>query len=348
MFKDGTLRLLMTILGLERLEHDEMIDTDWVIPPSLTSDQLQESLDLLKKYTDEPISFENGKLPEEFIERKKKARKVFDSDDEDDNQEEHLFEPGGPTEMKPLEPKPKKPGKKRRARPDAEEDEELLDQIAIEKRRKRREREKQKMLMIKSALYVHDSDDESDAEKDAEFLLREQAQREAGPKTLDEESTSLPLPAISTGVRGSPITRKRKKGTEKENRAERGKKKRRGIQVGDEEVAVVNDSDRDEGVISRETTPIVPSTMYLSLDDDESEGPYTMGPIRTLDNDDDSDGPYTMGPIRSTFKAADKIGSWKVIDKDAVMNDAEEEEGDVAPRPGRGRRGPVIVDSDSE
>lgn len=328
MFKDGKLRLLMTTIGLERQEHDEMSDTDWIIPSTLTSDQLQESLDLIKKYTDDPISFEDGKLSEDLIKRKQKARKAFDSDDdENDNQEEYLFEPGGPTTMKSLEQKPKKPSKKKRIRVDAE-NEEVPDELVIERRNKRLERERERRLAIKSDLYVHDSDDESDPEKEMEFLLREKMQREAG---FTGEITSAPLLVVGTDFKQFPATKKRKK-LEKEKRTEKGKKKRKAVQESDEEELVVDDDDEDdEAIISREASPLISNAVDLTLDGDESDGPYTIGPVKTSNK----------------VKGA---GLTKAPDNDVVMNDAEEddEEDDAILRPSRGRRGPVVIDSDSE
>lgn len=343
MFKDGKLRLLMTTIGLEKLELDEMSDTDWIIPSALTSDQLQEFLDLLKKYTDDPISLEDGKLPEDLIKRKQKARQAFDSDDdEDDNQEEYLFEPGGPTAMKPLEQKPKKPSKKRRAGAD-EGDEGVSDELARERREKRLEREREKRLAIKSDQYVHDSDDESDPEKEMAFLLREKMQRESMSKSVTGEYISAPLLVVGTNFEQYPVTKKRKK-PEKEKTVEKGRKKRRAIQESDEEV--VTD---DEGVISREASPLIPNAVDLTSDGDESDGPYTMGPVRTSDGDD-SDGPYATGLVKTSNEEVKEAGLPKTPDNDVVMNDAEEddEEEDAVPRLGRGRRGPVIVDSDSE
>lgn len=332
----------MTVIGLEKLEHDEMSDTNWIIPYILTSDQLQTSLDLLKKYTNDPISFGDGKLPEELIKRKQKVRKVFDSDDdEDDNQEEQLFEPGGPTGMKPLEQNPKKPGKKRRIRANAE-DEVVSDELAKERQKKRLERERKKGLVIKSGLYVRYSDDESDPEKEMAFLLREKMQRESMSKSLAGEYTSAPLLVVGTDFEQYPTTRKRKK----PEKAGGEKKKRRAIQESDEEV-VVDDDEDDEAIISREASPMISNTLGLSSDD-ESDGPYTVGPVKVLD-DDDSDGPYTVGPVRASGEEAKIVGLSKALDNDIIMDDAEEdEEEEDVPRPSRGRRGPVVIDSDSE
>lgn len=316
----------MTTVGLERQEHDESSSTGWIIPPTLTSDQLQESLDLIKKYTDDPISFEDGKLSEDLIKRKQKARKAFDSDDdENDNQEEYLFEPGGPTAMESLEQKSKK---KRRIREDAE-NEELPDELAIERRKKRLDREREKRLAIKSDLYVHDSDDESDPEKEMEFLLREKMQRESG---FIGEITGAPLLVVGTDFKQFPATKKRKK-LEKEKRVEKGKKKRKAVRESDEEKLVADDDDDedDEAIISREASPLILNAVDLTSDDDESDGPYTIGPVKTSNE----------------VKGA---GPSEAPDNDVVMNDAEEddEEDDAILRPGRGRRGPVVIDSDSE
>lgn len=314
----------MTVIGLEKLEHDEMSDTNWIIPYILTSGQLQNSLDLLKKYTNDPISFGDGKLPEELIKRKQKVRKVFDSDDDEDDNQEQLFEPGGPTEMKPLEQNPKKLGKKRRIRANAE-DEAVSDELAKERQKKRLERERKKGLVIKSGLYVRYSDDESDPEKEMAFLLREKMQRESMSKSLAGEYTSAPLLVVGTDFEQYPTTRKRKKPEE----AGREKKKRRVIQESDEEV-VVDDDEDDEAIISREASPMISNTLGLS-------------------SDDESDGPYTVGPVRAFGEEAKIVGLSKALDNDIIMDDAEEdEEEEDVPRPNRGRRGPVVIDSDSE
>lgn len=337
----------MTTIGLEKLEHNELSDTNWIIPSILTSGQLQESLDLLKKYTDDPISFEDGKLPEDLIKRKQKARKAFDSDDdEDDNQEEYLFEPGGPTAMKPVEKKPRKLVRKKRIRADAE-DEGVSDELAKERQNKRLERERLKRQVIKSDMYVRHSDDESDPEKQMAFLLREKKQRESVLKSLTGENTSAPLLVVGTDPGQYPTTKKRKK-SEKEKRVGGGKKKRKAIQESDEEEEeVLADDEDDEAIISREASPLISNTANLTSDD-ESNGPYDMGPIRISDGDD-SDGPYTMGPIRVSNEDTKGAGSPKVPYNDVIMNDPEEdEEEDAIPRPSRGRRGPVVIDSDSE
>jgi hypothetical protein len=50
MFKDNKLRLLMTLVGFSRLGEHHDPDATWVVPSSLTSTQLQESIDLIRKF----------------------------------------------------------------------------------------------------------------------------------------------------------------------------------------------------------------------------------------------------------------------------------------------------------
>ncbi|OTB05199.1 hypothetical protein M426DRAFT_320010 [Hypoxylon sp. CI-4A] len=192
MFKNSHLRLLMKLVGFERLvpSIDETPESAWIIPSHLTADQLQDSLDLIGKAEFNPPTFEDGKLAEDQLRRKAAPRKkaVFDDDDDgiaDDDDDGFLFPAGGPTARKVADEhldKPKKTRRRRRRRDssDAEEpDEELLE----EKARARTEREKAKARRFKSDLYVHASDDESDddgggGDRWAEFYANEERIRQ--------------------------------------------------------------------------------------------------------------------------------------------------------------------------
>ncbi|PWW75482.1 timeless-domain-containing protein [Tuber magnatum] len=183
---DGKLRLLLTTLKFEKLDAADTLETRWIIPSQLTSIDLQSSLELLKLSTDNPPTFPDGQLAEDFISRRPKPRaRIFDSDS--DSGPEPLFQPGGPTPMPGAEKAKKKHAKKRR-RKDPAESTELdsdLDDAAIERALKRRQKEKERMAMIKSSLFVHDSDDESDEERDNLFYEKERMQRAMGPVGLD-------------------------------------------------------------------------------------------------------------------------------------------------------------------
>ncbi|KAK8003711.1 hypothetical protein PG989_003430 [Apiospora arundinis] len=183
MFKNSHLRLLMKLVGFERQETavEETPKSDWIVPPSYTADQLQESIDLINKAEFDPPTFEDGVLAETQLRRKAAPRKKAVFDDEDENDEdgdEVLFPAGGPTVRKVVDEAGAKPRKIRKRRRRASNTEPLDDEESEEKARKRRERELEKARRFKSDVYVHASDDETDDERDAEFFANEERLRQ--------------------------------------------------------------------------------------------------------------------------------------------------------------------------
>ncbi|KAL7625321.1 Topoisomerase 1-associated factor 1 [Parahypoxylon ruwenzoriense] len=184
MFKSSHLRLLMKLVGFERLAPtvEETPESAWVIPSHLTADQVQDSLDLINKAEFNPPTFEDGKLAEDQLRRKSAPRKkaVFDDDDGiDDDDDEILFPAGGPTTRKVADESLDKPKKTRRRRRRGSDAESLTEEQLEEKERARREREKAKARRFKSDLYVHASDDESDdGERWTEFYANEEKIRQ--------------------------------------------------------------------------------------------------------------------------------------------------------------------------
>ncbi|KAI2781770.1 timeless-domain-containing protein [Daldinia loculata] len=208
MFKNSHLRLLMKLVGFERLvpSVDETPESAWVIPPHVTADQLQDSLDLIKKAEFNPPTFDDGKLAEDQLRRKAAVRRkaVFDDDDDgiaDDDDDEILFPAGGPTARKVADEfldKPKKTRRRRRRGSDAEEPSE--DQLE-EKARARKEREKAKARRFKSDLYVHASDDESDdGERWAEFYANEERIRKRQNATAAKNAVAVTTSAAPKQV----------------------------------------------------------------------------------------------------------------------------------------------------
>ena len=55
MFKDNKLRLLMTLVGFERLGLDDEPDATWIVPSTLASIALQETHALIEKHCNNPI-----------------------------------------------------------------------------------------------------------------------------------------------------------------------------------------------------------------------------------------------------------------------------------------------------
>ncbi|KAH8652380.1 timeless protein [Xylariales sp. PMI_506] len=179
MFKNPHLRLLMKLVGLERLAPtlDETPDSAWIFPSSLSADQLQDYLDVINKAEFEPPTFEQGGLAEDQLRRKTAPRKkaVFDDDDENaiaDDDDEILFPAGPAMKQRPAIKDPNKAKKTRRRR------QSLTEEERDERAKARRQKEKEKARRFKSDAYVHASDDETDEEYDREFFAKEQQLRE--------------------------------------------------------------------------------------------------------------------------------------------------------------------------
>jgi len=163
----------MKLVGMELLAPtlDETPDSSWILPGTLSSEALQESLDLIKKAEFSPPIFEDGSLAEDQLRRKSAARKRAAHDDDDldglldDDGDDILFPAGGPTARKSTAedaPRPKKRLRRRRA--GSQGPEPLTDEQLDERARARRKRELEKARKIKSSVYVDPADDETDDE----------------------------------------------------------------------------------------------------------------------------------------------------------------------------------------
>lgn len=180
LFKDKHLRLLLTTLGIQRLGLAEDVDASWIIPGELTSSRLQELCSQIQKAEFDPPSFEDKKA-EDFIRSKAAARRnATFSDSESDGEgagsggdlDDAMFPPNLREKRKRRDDdgKPKK-RRKRNAGPELTEEE-------LEAKRKAKEKkDKEKNSKIKSKLFITESDDETDDERDAEFFRQERERR---------------------------------------------------------------------------------------------------------------------------------------------------------------------------
>lgn len=195
----------MQVLGFERLSSalDEEIGSAWIIPSRHFAEDLAEYKALIDKAESNPPSFDDGEAAEDQVRRKTGPRKKAAYDDEDDNiddilddGDEALF-PANLKASKLVGPGHERPAKKRRLRrkADSGDDDDLPteeeDERRAEKAQRRRKRDLEKQRKIKSALYVSPSDDESDAEADAEFFAREEAVRQRVKKALQFAPTDV-------------------------------------------------------------------------------------------------------------------------------------------------------------
>ncbi|KAK4620050.1 Topoisomerase 1-associated factor 1 [Fulvia fulva] len=182
LFKDKHLRLLLTTLGFQRLGLAEDVDASWIIPSELTSSQLTEALDQIRKAEFDPPTFEDDKKAEDFI-RSKAKRPTFDDNDSDSDGaagsggelDEAMFPPNLKEKRKKrAEGDEERPKKRRRRDPIAIE---LTEEELSAKRKAKEKKDREKNAKIKSNLYVTAEDDESDEEADAEFFRQEEERR---------------------------------------------------------------------------------------------------------------------------------------------------------------------------
>jgi len=158
----------------------------WVFPGALTANDLDNNLRLLKRFVDDPPTFEEGKTGADLL-----RRKIGRKDDSNSSGSQ-----SSDSEDSETSDRPRKRKKKRKQR--------TLDDVELEQRReKRRIADLEKRAMIKSAVRVIDSDDDDDA--DTEFFERERQLRERMARKADEGA----LPVHGTKKRAT-----KKKGPE--------------------------------------------------------------------------------------------------------------------------------------
>ena len=215
MFKNGHLRLLMTLISFRRLSEEDDPETIWVIPPPLSADQLKQSFDLIKATEFSPPVFDDGKEAEDFIRRKSagisaRKRAVYDDDSDNallsDGEEEFLFPAGGPTNMKKsaaLEALKKTRRRRRNSGSDDGEDSAISEEVRAARAKARRDRELEKLRRIKSDLYIHDSDEESNEESDRLFFEREEELRKRTSLAAARSLLSLQKPEKTAGGKSS-------------------------------------------------------------------------------------------------------------------------------------------------
>ena len=184
MFKDGTLRLLLTLLGAQRQQGepltDETVDTKWILPgASLSLQTLAENLAHLQAAANDPPAFDARLIKRKLPPRRK--RDALSSDSEGGG--EDRFEPGGPTDIHgPQNRTSGSPGR-RRKRVKATGEIEMADD--------KKSRKKKDAPQIRSEKFVTISDDESDSEAERAFFEKERALRQLVSRSVGEDPPML-------------------------------------------------------------------------------------------------------------------------------------------------------------
>ena len=271
MFKDNKLRLLMTLVGFERLGIDDEPDATWIIPSSLSASELHEIHQIMEKHRNNPI-MEYGGDDEEPIRSEDMLRRAptakthraeYDDDSDGDgivsDEEEFLFPAGGPTNKNRRSALEDLKKKRRRRRISANQEGGGLDDETVAlKQEARKLAELERRRKIKSEKFVRDIDDESDEEQDRAFFAREEERRKGQAAKVRE---AFEAGRVTTVVEG----RKRKSLD-----VDKGKRKRSrlDLDLSDSDIGAPSDNDSsspeshgvDVSLNSDEESSVTPSS----------------------------------------------------------------------------------------
>ena len=229
MFKDNKLRLLMALVGFERLGIDDEPGATWIIPSALSARELHEFHDTIQKHRNNPVMHYGDEDPlsaEEMLRRKPSSRAEYDDDSDgngivSDGEEDFLFPGGGgPTNTNRKSAALEELKKTRRKRR-LSGDEDGLDPEMLEARRKARiENDLEKWRKIKSSEFVIDSDDE-DEDADRLFFQKEEERRKTHAAKVKE---ALLAGGVNGGKEsGNMKTKRRKSNAGRETAAKKSK-----------------------------------------------------------------------------------------------------------------------------
>ena len=336
MFKDNKLRLLMTLVGFERLGADDEPDATWIVPSTVTAQQLQDAHDLVDKHRNDPIVQygDDGSIPAEEMLRRKSATKTrraeFDDDSEGDgifsgDEEELFFPAGGPTSRKSEALAELKKKRRNRRVEDSGEDGGLDSETIAARREARLVADLEKRRKIKSREFVTGSDDEDDEERDLEFFAQEEQRRKG-----QSEKVLKALLAANAEQETGTKSKKRKKMHAESAKNKRARHSESKAQSEDDNMQAVEDSSSPQRSLELD-----------SSDNDASDTPLSSphGDVSQQSHADKVGEDLSM----STGTVGSKVAALVL---DEML---EDEETDLSPPVGSRRRARVaIVDSDED
>ncbi|EEA24575.1 Topoisomerase 1-associated factor 1 [Talaromyces marneffei ATCC 18224] len=339
-FRNGRLRLLFTLIGLERLGAEDLMGSSWVVPGSLHLSDLNAVNSVIEKGLENPVTEIDGLDPREQIRRvptaepKETHQTTLDVDFGSESEGEDAI-PDGPLFPPNIRSKSnalRELVEKRRKRNKPDEDKEPLDDAILEERRRvREENARARQAKIKSDLFVHDSDDESDEEADREFFEREEAVRKAQDKRVREAlvNKALEEDASNEQLKKKKTTRRKRRSMDdgqSDKDTESDGQKRRRITIGGFEMS---DDDEDDDVLMTGTN-----------------GDVTSRGASTNQGVDEDDTPPTSTE-QEEWDLDKELEQQKPAAVEALHDSDTEEDGPVAGNRRRARAG-FVIDSDSE
>ncbi|RHZ62115.1 Topoisomerase 1-associated factor 1 [Aspergillus turcosus] len=353
MFSNAKLRLLMTLVRFERLGMEDVPGASWIVPSSLTSQDLRHTRSIIEQCLTEPFTENSDRDLSQLIRRKSGNNTRRDRDDQtadvdfgsdsegDDNVPDGpLFPPNPRSRANALE-QLKKQRKKRRK--EAGEDEEPDEEALEERRRARLENALARQAKIKSDLYIHASDEETDEEADQEFFRLEEQRRKEQSERIRKALLHGVVDKVSEKPRKKGSGRKRQSDQHSASTADTQSKRQRRQQRTEE-----LDDDDDLVMTGTEARPPdSPGQGSPSLQgtNDAEDTPVTSGEDE-LDFDDDL--------AFSRNRNRDKVPSVEDDDRDTeppAPNTIDEDDDEAAPvaAPSRRRmRAGFVIESDSE
>ena len=213
MFRNNKLRLLMKLLGFERLGDEDVLGASWAIPSALTSNDIRVAKRTVDACLASPITDYKGEDLLQLLRTKNRGRRGgedqeesaevnfgSDSEGEEEVPEGLLFPPNPRAKAGALD---RLKEQRRKRKKDTGQGEERLS----ERRRQRLVNTLARQVKIKSDLYIHASDEESDDEADQAFFLAEEQRR----KMQSERIRQALLGGDEVGAeKGDKNNRKRK------------------------------------------------------------------------------------------------------------------------------------------
>lgn len=348
MFRNARLRLLMTLAGLERLGAEDVLGASWVVPSALRSSELRDIKSAIDKNLANPISEINGEDPRQQLRRKHtgESRESYrqttldvnfgsDSEGEDNVPDGLLFPPNIRSRSNALE-ELKKTRRKRRQADD--EDKEPLDEAVLEERRRKREANaRAREAKIKSDLFIHPSDEETDEEADREFFRREEEARKAQAQRIRQ--SLLAIASKEAEEQKKQGHKRRSLDGDEANNSDSGNRKRRRSTTLD--VGGDNDSDDDIQMMTSLMRSPSPGPASTSQGDAEEDTPPTSA-------EDDLDFDDTLAFNKRRYQESVGIEKTAPARSGAGSNDEDDADVPVAAPSRRRMRAGFVLDSDSE
>jgi replication fork protection complex subunit Tof1/Swi1 len=321
LFKDKHLRLLLTAVGYQRLGVAEDTEASWILPGELSSTKLNDIATKIQQAEFDPPTFDGRSATDmikpkgSYVRRETTSGPFGDASDAEEGASDADADPDAPMFPPNLREKRKQtegddeeaPKKKRRLqRRNAGED--PTDSDAERRAESRREKERERNERIKNKLFVTASDDESDAEGDAEFFRLEEKRRQK-MKGIIRNQLLAEMNEVGKGDG--------KKTGKKEVRA---KAKEVARVLGEDEDDLVDgvldgmdvdkgsdeDADEDDGVVdvpSSSPAPTPSSPVAMDIVEDGA-APEKEGPIAIPDDDEDEDdAPVSKKPPARRLRA---------------------------------------------